>query len=286
MDEEERDILNNGLLNYQRHNTDVRGSDLVDFLLINSNIEELPEESRQNRVRELSEYVSAKLGNHFGLDILIPSNAPSRLMSARAHDHGDFHFLDNDAVQGMPQYMSSALGTPFGHDIVENMDELLDEIDQEIAHHYPSPPNIAVKAECMEFDDSLNAQDFTLIDKALEQDTPSSLFDEGDMIVIDGSESPSNTSVLSDSDSEPLPKGATLLSRSSISVDKFRAIMSKSPKVYQVESIINDIKDDSGEFIKLTEISSYHKMEFLRSVSFAESVVEDESELSEFGVSQ
>merc|ERR1712087_23278 len=44
-----------------------------------------------------------------------------------------------------------------------------------------------------------------------------------------------------------------------ISVAKFRAIMRGSKKAYQVENIIEDIKDDSGQFIPLSNIASYSK---------------------------
>lgn len=229
VDEEERNILNDGLLNYQRKKSDVRGGDLVDFLLINSNIEELPEESRQSRVRELSEYVSANLGNHFGHDILMPSNAPSRLQSAREHDHYNFPFLDNDGVE----------------------------------------------IESMEFmGDSLDALDLNAVSvgKAAALSGP---LDQGDM--KDVSESESDSELLSDSDFESAsePRNAPS-SRPRISVGKFRAIMSKSRKSYQVESIIDDIKDDSGRFITLSEIENYRKrVDTLRGPSVPECFAED-----------
>ena len=228
MDEEERDILNNGLLNYQRRRSDVQGNDLVSFLLVNSKFEELPEESRQSRVRELSQYISSDQGNHFDHDILLPSNAPSRQLSARTND--GFHFAHME-VESM-----------------EFMNETLDGLDLKALDH-----KLDVK-------------------KAIKL----SALEEGDM--KDGSESPSAEVVHSgsDVDTDSECKGPPgLLSR--ISVAKFRAIMSNSQKSYQVEEIIEDIQDDTGKFIHLSEIGNYNKqVSTLHSVSLPESLVEDD----------
>ncbi len=48
------------------------------------------------------------------------------------------------------------------------------------------------------------------------------------------------------------------LSSQSISISKFRAIMDKSNKKYDVEQVINDISDGNGQ-IPLNRISTYTK---------------------------
>jgi len=54
-----------------------------------------------------------------------------------------------------------------------------------------------------------------------------------------------------------------------ISVAKFRAIMKRAPKEYNVDSIIKDLQDPTGQFIELNIIPTYHKrLQTMNSGSF------------------
>ena len=80
MDDDERQTLDTALLQYQRTQTDIRGHDICNFLLLNSNVEELSEYSKtqtlRSRMQELSQYMSTER-HHLGHDILMPSREVS-----------------------------------------------------------------------------------------------------------------------------------------------------------------------------------------------------------------
>eukprot|EP00485_Elphidium_margaritaceum_P001745 CAMPEP_0202694468 /NCGR_PEP_ID=MMETSP1385-20130828/8324_1 /ASSEMBLY_ACC=CAM_ASM_000861 /TAXON_ID=933848 /ORGANISM="Elphidium margaritaceum" /LENGTH=732 /DNA_ID=CAMNT_0049350321 /DNA_START=25 /DNA_END=2223 /DNA_ORIENTATION=- len=256
METEEQEILNEGLMNLNRQTSLMDTDAVVDYLLLHSSIDELPHHNKQWQADRVAEI------KYHALGVPIMKGA-----------HEDFNEQEID-------------------DVLDEMDKLYDDqtfmpmqcaIDNVMIKSPPSkvqtgsPAHTALVPLDLDDDDeaiNLDDMDFLDLDLGIDDDED----DEDEKEMNQEAHSRSGTGSMRPSfrkiASADLPSLSPNLSATKsvdfakrrISIGRFRAIMGKADKNYDVETLVDELNDGTGH-ITLTDIASYSKrVETLKNV--------------------
>ena len=245
IEQEEQEILNQGILSINRQATEMDSNTVVDYLLLHSNVADLP----QNRKR-----FNRKLNicmDYSAFSTILPSPIPPSPITPDGVSGFDDD-LDWDCLGGL------------------DVDDILDEVDKKEKelelNGYKSNSNKFIKqnspqsnAPSPQINKGLGSYSMGMLDDA---DTEEDEEDEFQEYTVEHNHRVSRLSMYDyTSKSEATAPDFFSMEKSrsrSISVSKFRAIMDKADKKYDVEEIVNDLNNGFGR-ISLDGIATYHK---------------------------
>ena len=227
LDHEQEEVLIHGLLTMNKEKSNVDSNSVVDYLLLHSAIDQIPMHSnpewKNKRISEIQQHHKQRAS------IL---NIPPSKVSVSGDSGGSmdliFEDMDWDSLGGI------------------NVDDVLDAVDKK-------ERELGIIEE--EKEALFKSKNATSISMASDIDDEEFMDDEEFQTQYDKLHK--NYSTRSDA---TVSSGASSIDIENrrISVGRFRAIMDKADKKYDVDDLVNNLNDGTGH-ISLDAISSYHR---------------------------
>ena len=243
MEEDDAKILSHGLLTMNREESQVDGNTVVDYLLLHSAIDNVHHQDKQwqqQRINEVRDYAQSRK------TLPIPQNE-----SDTHFDDMDWDILDGidvDVVLDEVDKKEQELGSP---------------VDGGINVYIPSKisktPSITTKTN----ENGTVVYAINITDNSGQSIPYSEIDDDEEEFLSDEefedqySKLHKNYSLKSDATTSTGASSIDIEKRR-ISIGRFRAIMDKSEKKYDVDQVVEDLNDGTGH-IALKDIATYHK---------------------------
>ena len=242
MEQEEQEILSKGLITMNRQESQVDGTSVVDYLLLHSAIDELPihsnKEWQAKRMADIRDFTKSQK------TLSLPKNENSTHFDGM--DWDILEGIDVDTVLAEVDKKEKELGTPY----TPNESELEPKCSKTINTN---------ETGTVKLKNNINSEQDS------ESDSESDFADEEKQDFVSDEEIPKiakineNYSMRSDRtfSAGSANESVDLIGRR-ISISRFRAIMDKSNKKYDVDNIVDDLNDGTGH-IALKDIAKYNK---------------------------